>query len=111
MSLIGSGVLSRVVSDGMISKKRVSQAGPREAFAFRANRYCSKRRDLGYGASLCSCAFVIVTCFKGRHPLPVQEREVRVNFSAVVPPGDIWQCLQPLWVAPPWVRVVLASSG
>lgn len=78
MSLIGSGVLSRVVSDGMISKKRVSQAGPREAFAFRANRYCSKQRDLGYGASLCSCAFVIVTCFKGRHPLPVQERDVRV---------------------------------
>jgi len=74
VSLIGSSVLSRAVSDGMFSKKRVSQAGPREAFAFSASRYCPKRHDLGYGAPLCLCAFEIITCFKGQHPLPVQER-------------------------------------
>ena len=46
MSLIGSGVLSRAVSDGIFSKKRVSQAGLQKAFAFSANRYYSKQRDL-----------------------------------------------------------------
>lgn len=74
VSLIGSSVLSRAVSDGIFSKRTVSQAGLQKAFAFSANRYYSKQRDLGYGASLCSCAFVIVTCFQGQGPLPVQEK-------------------------------------
>lgn len=74
VSLIGSSVLSRAVSDGMFSKKRVSQAGPREAFAFSANRCCPKQQDPGCGAPLCLCAFAIITCFEGQHLLPVRER-------------------------------------
>lgn len=81
VGLVGSRIpcnpVHRAVSDGMVSRKRVRQVGPREVFAFSANRYCSKPQDLGYGAFLFSCAFMIVSCSlsPGQDPLLVQERE------------------------------------
>lgn len=119
MGLVGSRIpcnpVHRAVSDGMVSRKRVRQVGPREVFAFSANRYCSKPQDLGYGAFLFSCAFMIVSCSlsPGQDPLLVQEREAeRVVLLSTWQfyPQVTFGSLQPHLTVTPGVWVVPASS-
>ena len=119
MGLVGSSVpckpVRRAVSDGRVSRKRVRQVGPPEVFPFSANRYCCKPQDLGYGAFLFSCAFMIFSrsLNPGQDPLLVQEREAeRVVLLSTwrFCPQETLGSLQPHVTVTPGVWVVPASS-
>lgn len=98
----------------MSSGTRARQAGSQEAFAFRASGCRSPRRALGSGASLFSCASMLVSCAlsPGRDPLLPQERVVpRSLWWWVCPPGDVGPWLQPRLSVRPGVWVGPASRA